>query len=93
MQALQRWFGWFLRKGYSSRFGKLPTQNSERPKIIFLSLGLLHARQSTSVVCEDVKLTATVLRRGGIVYRISFKKTKGETGEKEDPSDGGKTAG
>ena len=62
-------------------------------KIIFLSLGLLHARQSTSVVCEDVKLTATVLRRGGIVYRISFKKTKGETGEKVDPSDGGKTAG
>ena len=32
MQALQRWFGWFLRKGYSSRFGKLPTQNSERPE-------------------------------------------------------------
>ncbi|MGN1149074.1 MAG: hypothetical protein ACI4SY_00025 [Sutterella sp.] len=54
-------------------------------KIIFMSKGLLDPIKTTTVICGDVKLTATVCSRGGIVHRIKFLEIEIE--DDETPSD------
>ena len=59
-------------------FPKIPLSESFiacMMKFIFFSLGLLNAKESRTVDCEDVTLRATVCARGGVVYRVRFNNT------------------